>query len=82
MSKPTRCECCGKYFIESTAENNKTYCSTECEAKYIRCTVCGDYYKIDKNTKLENFICSADCDKKYKFKKQRYGDKLDFSELK
>ena len=81
MQKNKRCECCGKYFINSDAKDNKNYCSIECETQYVRCTVCGDYYKAEKNIDIKNFICSSECAKKFKFKKQRHKDKLDFSKL-
>ncbi|MCK4798460.1 MAG: hypothetical protein KAT05_13855 [Spirochaetes bacterium] len=80
-SKYIRCECCGKYFLESEAKNKKQFCSTVCEEQLIRCIVCGNYYKLEDYFDRENYICSKECTKKYKFKSKRDKTKLDFSGL-
>ena len=75
-----KCISCGKYFLDSS-ENNK-YCSKECKAIFFRCTVCGNYFQInEKNSNLENYICSEECAKKFKIKKNKNNQKLDFSNL-
>lgn len=81
LTKHYVCFCCGKYFIDSEAKNKKKYCSQECEKKYSKCSVCGEYYIIDEEVDKKKHICSKECNKNYKIKKLKRREKLDFSDL-
>ena len=70
-----RCECCGKYFLESSDKEEK-YCCVECKDEFIRCAVCGNYYILEANIDKENFVCSEECARKHEFKQQKEKDLL------
>ncbi len=56
--KYKQCENCGKYFLITTEQNK--YCSIECEKKYVKCTICGNYYEYEPGMDENNYVC---CDK-------------------
>jgi hypothetical protein len=79
-----QCETCGNYFLLDEENNHEKYCSDECRILYVKCTVCGDFYEkeSDSDEDDENFICSEDCRKKYKFASKNENYELDFNKLK
>ena len=54
----SRCPNCGKYFINTEAEN-KTFCSNECLYFYKTCIVCGSYFIASRTD--NKIYCSEIC---------------------
>ncbi|HBD96144.1 MAG: hypothetical protein A2015_07425 [Spirochaetes bacterium GWF1_31_7] len=62
-----RCAGCGQYFEVLEENSSIQYCSAECYKEFIRCSVCGNFFIKQGNDNEENFVCSEECMKKYKY---------------
>jgi hypothetical protein len=61
-----QCQSCGNYFEVSDPSDVEEYCSTICKTEYVRCINCGNYFDKPEDFIEGDFICSAECGKKYK----------------
>jgi hypothetical protein len=76
-----QCECCGNYFLETPENNDKIYCSTECETTFVRCVICNNYYPYEEGMDINNYMCCENFAVNYKLDKESNKQKHNLSGL-